>query len=78
MSRSMVRSMSLATSPARESLASASAPEQTPSSNGPLSTTGDGRAAQARASEIVAEIAADAAAHPAVYLRATVVPEGGE
>lgn len=77
MSRSMWRSMSPAMSLARENVAGASAPEHAPSSDGPLST-GDGRAAQVRASEIVAEIAADAAAHPEVYLRATVVPEGGE
>lgn len=36
------------------------------------------RDAQARASELVAGIAADAAANPELYLRSTVVPEGGE
>jgi hypothetical protein len=36
------------------------------------------RDAQTRASELVAAIAADAAASPEVYLRSTVVPEGGE
>lgn len=36
------------------------------------------RDAHARASAIVAGIAADAAANPELYLRTTVVPEGGE
>ena len=36
------------------------------------------RDAQARASALVAGIAADAAMSPEVYLRSTVVPEGGE
>lgn len=36
------------------------------------------RDAQARARELVAGIAADAAADPELYLRSTVVPEGGE
>jgi hypothetical protein len=71
----MSRSMSLA----REHLATVSAPEHAQSSNGPLSEPGEPRrAAHARAAEVVSEIAADAAAHPEVYLRATVVPEGGE
>lgn len=45
---------------------------------------GDGQTAEAlrdvhaRASAIVAGIAADAAANPELYLRTTVVPEGGE
>jgi hypothetical protein len=46
--------------------------------------SGDGQPAEAlrdvhaRASEIVAGIAADAAVDPELYLRTTVVPEGGE
>lgn len=36
------------------------------------------RDVHARASELVAAIAADAAADPEQYLRTTVVPEGGE
>jgi hypothetical protein len=36
------------------------------------------RDAQARASQLVAGIAVDAAADPELYLRSTVVPEGGE
>ena len=45
---------------------------------------GDGQPAEAlrdvhaRASEIIAGIAADAAIDPELYLRTTVVPEGGE
>jgi hypothetical protein len=36
------------------------------------------RDVQARASQLIAGIAADAAANPELYLHATVVPEGGE
>jgi hypothetical protein len=36
------------------------------------------RDVHARASEVVAGIAADAAVDPELYLRTTVVPEGGE
>lgn len=36
------------------------------------------RDVHARASELVAGIAADAAVDPELYLRTTVVPEGGE
>ncbi len=74
--------MSRLMSQAVENLATAAGPERARPSDGPsieTEETGETRrAAHARASEIVAEIAADAAAHPEVYLRATVVPEGGE
>lgn len=64
--------MSRLMSQAVENLTTVSTPEHARPNDDP------GRPAHARASEIVAEIAADAAAHPEVYLRDTVVPEGGE
>jgi hypothetical protein len=62
-----------------ENLATVAAPERAQPSDGTSIEAGEThRAAHARASEIVAEIAVDAAAHPDVYLRDTAVPEGGE